>query len=343
MGKTTSLALFKGGSRYGVGGHFIDALAAGFRTLGADATILDPTCDTFTPRMAALLGARPNACIALNANSFEFQVGGTSLHELLGCPLIGLYIDDPLTPALSARLSRKDHLATFPSPDLARWVGERFGIRTATLYHGATPPSDTSQDRTIDLLFCGTYVPPEVEVPGEWIYAKPPSGHWLQGEAHLPRVETALRALRRERLLQTLGESGRRVTLVGEGWELCPSASGHTLLGPLPFDEANQLLAKAKVCLHITPPFCSGSHERPLNAMLRGTAVVTDRTPFFEGEEGLLTYSWNDLATLPQIVGEALNRWEELGKEGQKAVQSSHLWQHRAAEILEFIDVDRNV
>ncbi|MGE3954395.1 MAG: hypothetical protein AB7F31_04260 [Parachlamydiales bacterium] len=336
MSATSSVALFKSGSRYGAGAHFIDTLALAFKNLGVPATLLDPLADDFADQIAHLLRHPPDACLALNANSLEFRVEGRPLHELIGAPLIGLYIDDPLT--LTDRLSHPQ-LATFPCPRLAAWARERFGIPTACLYHGATP-GEGSSERPIDLLLAATYEPPQVALPEEWITDNSPlSGHWLLDEAHRPRTDLALRAYRRERLLQKVAEAGYTVTLVGEGWEQCPAAAAHHNLGPLPFGQTLERIAQSKVVLHVQPPFCEGSHERPLNALLRGCAVLSDSTPFLSQQKGLLTYSWNNLEVLPY----ALKNWETLGKEGRQGVEYAHLWEHRATELLEMIREGRHL
>ncbi len=151
----------------------------------------------------------------------------------------------------------------------------------------------------------------------------------------------------RERAVQTLVESGIRVTLYGPGWENCkwinhPNLDYHKNVAP---EEILTIMGKAKIVLNSMPNFKNGSHERIFNGMLAGAVVVSDTSAYLEEELGkknlLYLYDLKRQQQLPEILSNILKQPEKAlqmtGRAYEEAFEK-HTWQNRAAEIENYIE-----
>lgn len=152
----------------------------------------------------------------------------------------------------------------------------------------------------------------------------------------------------RERAVQTLVESGIRVTLYGPGWENCkwinhPNLDYHKNVPP---EEILTIMGKTKIVLNSMPNFKNGSHERIFNGMLAGAVVVSDTSTYLEeelGEKNLLyLYDLKRQQQLPEIISNILKQPEEarqMTEHAYKEALEKHTWQNRAAEIEKYIEM----
>ena len=123
----------------------------------------------------------------------------------------------------------------------------------------------------------------------------------------------------------------------GEGWKKHVGDKSNIHYHPqVDFEEALKLMQKAKIVVNCKIESKKGSHERILNAMAAGAAVVTLDTPyikqhFVDGEEIVLF----DLKTpneLNQKINELLSheaKRASIAMKGRKKVLAEHTWDQR--------------
>lgn len=129
----------------------------------------------------------------------------------------------------------------------------------------------------------------------------------------------------------------------GLGWKkyLDPHQSNIRLHGPVPFSEAIELMKKAKIILNSIPEIKQGLHERILNGLACGAAVLSLRTPFLQehfkdGEEILLYHplQWEEVNTkLHHYLEDETARYQLAGR-GREKVMQHHTWDHRAQTLM---------
>ncbi len=370
MTRRGSILLVSSTSRYGVINRFSEELALGFRAHGYHTYLAQPHQVGAESLLKEAIASGPEFIFSFNAKALSLQIDGEPLHDYLRVPSLSFILDDPFeVQGLGDGAEALTLLV--PDPRLAHLVQGS----VKTLYHGGCGPIAAApvNSRPIDLLFAASYHPPERikeqwrELPSEmWavmeevtslakagderplaeLWAERRLGdslQWLISERRaLSLLEGYIRHERRARLLRHLTKAGLIATLVGVGWEAHPDAAAHHLLGSRSISETIDLYRRAKVALHLNPAYSSGSHERPLTAMLQGAALIAERSDFLshhfvEGGE-LVTFKAADLALVPDLVSLFLTnteRCETIACAGQKAAARGHTWAVRANEILQ--------
>lgn len=154
-------------------------------------------------------------------------------------------------------------------------------------------------------------------------------------------VHEQVRRLRRQALLDAAGQAGLPVFCIGSGYEGWIERHASFRLGPpMGLADAVALMRRARVVLNANANFGFGSHERPLNAMLAGTAVATDgawwRARFAEDED-FLAYRWTDLdaglARLAALAEDPEAAWR-MGAAGQAKAMEAHRFDHRVDAVI---------
>ena len=152
-------------------------------------------------------------------------------------------------------------------------------------------------------------------------------------------------AYHRDRVVQTLGRSGTRLTLYGAGWEPVVEAyPGFTWGGVGSFEETLSLLRRTRLVLNVNNGFVAGGHERVFTAMSGGAAVITDDNKYYAetfkpgGESA--AYGWRTLDALPGQI-EALLADEAglaaLARAGARKALAEHGWTARAARLVKAV------
>ncbi|MFC4599643.1 glycosyltransferase family protein [Cohnella hongkongensis] len=151
-----------------------------------------------------------------------------------------------------------------------------------------------------------------------------------------------VRSTRRMQLLDALRDV--QVHLFGNGWDRLPSSlRANKVIHPsVNYEQMKQLLGNSQISLNVLPYFTQGGHERVFMSMLSGSVVVTDSNSYldraFTPGEHFVSYSLSDWKAIPEMVSELQDnpaRMEQIAEAGRAAVESAHLWKHRAAQIVE--------
>jgi spore maturation protein CgeB len=114
------------------------------------------------------------------------------------------------------------------------------------------------------------------------------------------------------------------------------------LHAPVPFSEAIELMKRAKIVLNCTPKIKQGLHERLLNSLACGAAVLTLSTPFlrenFKDEEDILLFHprrWEELNhKIQTYIQDEDKRYHLVGK-GREKVMKHHTWDQRAQTLIQ--------
>ncbi len=155
------------------------------------------------------------------------------------------------------------------------------------------------------------------------------------------------RAYMRVAIIETLLQSGIKVTVVGAGWDQYEGKGREnlTILSDRGLDitEVIALMGRAKIVLNNTN-ILDGLHERIVTAMLANAVSVTNEydmmSNFFESGKELVTFPLNEIGKLPQIVADLLanpDKAERIAEAGYKAALRAHTWERRGEQIIKWM------
>lgn len=125
-------------------------------------------------------------------------------------------------------------------------------------------------------------------------------------------ADSYLRAYHREKLIQTLAKSHIPVSLYGCDWDKMPGSDADclTLHKNVTFRDTFRLMADAKITLNIMPLFKAGSHDRIPAAMLNKSVCVTDAssllTRLYTNNQDIVFYDLDDMKALPDMLSDLL-------------------------------------
>lgn len=127
-----------------------------------------------------------------------------------------------------------------------------------------------------------------------------------------------------------------------EGWKKhLGSKKNIQVHDPVPFKEALKLMQQAKIILNCTPEIKQGMHERILNGLVCGAAVLALETPYlkenFKDGENILLFSnrnWKGLNEKIQIYLKDDSKRAKIVENGRQLVLKEHTWDQRAAMLL---------
>ncbi len=169
-------------------------------------------------------------------------------------------------------------------------------------------------------------------------------GHRLVAPV-LAGLDARIRDRRRLACVQALDRAGVVLHLAGTGWERAQLEHA-VLLGSLDHRQLLALARRAKVLANLGPPlFNHGWHERIPLGMASGALVVTEHNDFVAGDEYVLplvdTYEMRDHEALGDVVRGALTDASRADRTrvAYKIARDHHTWAHRAAAILEMVDL----
>lgn len=213
----------------------------------------------------------------------------------------------------------------------APWAEEGPGIRSVF-------------DRALEIALSAEFVPAldAVDKALRGFGEDPADPRYVRLRQYASWVHEQVRQLRRQALLDAAGKTGLPVFCIGSGYEGWIERHASLRLGPpMSLTDTVALMRRARVVLNVNANFGFGSHERPLNAMLAGTAVATDgawwTARFVEGED-FLAYRWTDLdaglARLAALAEDPEAAWR-MGASGQAKVIAAHRFDHRVDAVIE--------
>jgi hypothetical protein len=156
-------------------------------------------------------------------------------------------------------------------------------------------------------------------------------------------IDLYVRSYFRREIVCSLAEAGLPLAVIGKDWEKsgCRNPENLHQTGQLDSRCCLSYMQQSKLSLNIMPWFKDGAHDRIFNAMLQGSAVVTDSSRYLDeiltdGENAIL-YSLEERELLPDLIRDALRspaRLADIASQGYRTAQGAHTWAHRAEYIL---------
>lgn len=208
------------------------------------------------------------------------------------------------------------------------------------------PEHNGLPDKNIDLLFSGSYTPPEEvaasieNIPGfmgkitKKLIEDMKRDAGLTQEAALRAMlpeldeiveelfplhmqacflaDSYLRAWRREETLTALAKSGISMTVCGNGWRKSPLAdySNVSITDDMDFQDTFSYFRQAKITLNLMPEFKAGAHDRIYSAMLNKSLCLTDSSSMlkrqFTDDKELVFFPTDQPDILCETVGNLL-------------------------------------
>lgn len=167
----------------------------------------------------------------------------------------------------------------------------------------------------------------------------------LPYEELLDDLEFYIRGLDRIELLKAIKDTtvhifGSDDELLGD-WEkaLGPDHPSLILHPAVPYEEALELMKKAKIVLNSSPT--RSSHERIFAGLACGAAVLTNDNPYIrenfkDGEEILLfkTGEWDKVNETIRLYLNDEDKRHQLASKGRERVMRAHTWDHRAKTLI---------
>lgn len=136
-----------------------------------------------------------------------------------------------------------------------------------------------------------------------------------------------LRAIGRTSLMKLCAESGLIINVIGRDvHRYKESFPNFAYSNEMTMNELNQKVSKASYVVHNTPGFRQGLHDRPLNAMLRGTLVITDSN-FMISEFPSACIAVKDITDISKH--EYINRITQ----ARDALLEKHTWYFRYSKL----------
>ena len=218
---------------------------------------------------------------------------------------------------------------------------------------------DGFDNRKYDILFSGTYTPPErleesiskmpeLIIENTWqlidmmkndnsltieravdILAENEIYDYIQSDKPLHTqtfylADAYVRCLNRKKLVEALDKCDHQVHLFGALWEELPLKNAQ-IHREIPFNLTFTVFAKAKIAVNIMPNFKAGSHDRVFSAQLNGAVTLTDSTTLLQKEykdkENILFYNLDDLDSVTGIVDDSLSDLSQLKKIAQNGYE----------------------
>lgn len=213
---------------------------------------------------------------------------------------------------------------------------------------------DMLRDLYVFLIECGKNQPQKrtIDLINGWLsdhgLAKGKEEYWPILMQVATQAEHYLRSYYRIKIINTLLEAGLKVHIAGNGWEqYFPKHLDNLVLeGSVPYEQAGELTAHAKILLNVMPWFKDGFHDRIPTAMLNKSICLTDSSSYidehFQNGHNIVLYNLSKLEELPSKCYWLLEHPEEsmcIADAGYQKVSKEYTWENLILKILKMTDL----
>ena len=171
-------------------------------------------------------------------------------------------------------------------------------------------------------------------------------------EQILAPLDNYQRTYMRIKVIESLLNSGIKVSVVGTGWENYEGTGKENLNiisdKGVDIEEVVEMMGRSKIVLNNTN-ILDGMHERILTAMLANAVCVTNEydllNNFFEDGKEIVTFPLNHIESLPEIVKDLLDnpqKAEKIANAGYQKSLKKHTWQRRGEQIVKWLEDGRD-
>jgi hypothetical protein len=349
----SKIVIYKGVYQYDAVNIFAEELSKGFNDLGYETVYVDLTDSAnLNANLGRELSGPCDFVIGFGAVGSTFETNGKSLCDMLPYPYVAELVDHPAHHL--DRLHINNIIITTIDRSHVTFLNRYFEGRKKVAYlpHGGCLCEETEVcDRTIDILFAGTYmdrnrcyseitkldeilfkfaldtseivlsknsIPLEkaLEEAGENlgidIYEK--AIYERLAKEVVPKIELFVRAEKRMKILSIMDNAEIKMDIYGNGW---PDNifKNHRMNKALGFDEILKLMRRSKIVLNMAN-LPDGSHERVFSAMLNGALMFSDYNTYleeiFEEDNEIAFYRWMELEKMPEKADFLLSNPDEI-------------------------------
>lgn len=171
-------------------------------------------------------------------------------------------------------------------------------------------------------------------------------GEFIETIGNMIFIDTYIRFYFREKVVQTLVDSGIHVHCVGAGWNKLACRHPENLTyeeNCLSFDCLKRM-SEAKLSLNVMPWFKDGAHDRVFNAMANGSVCITDHSKYLDeiltDKKNVIFYDLEHIDELPDKVRPFLDQpdlLENPAQNGYELTMKNHTWISRAETLHEIL------
>ena len=167
------------------------------------------------------------------------------------------------------------------------------------------------------------------------------------------KVFRYIKTVRRAKSIELLVKNDIQVDIFGDGWYNVPIVRDNIgkcvrLHKGTSYQEALDLMARAKVVFQDQAEFNNGAHDRVFSAMLSGAVVVSEYSSYLDKEfsngKDIFMYDWKNGISQVNVINELINDESKRLSAAVSAygkVNERHRWMNRAQSIVEAMDILR--
>ena len=160
------------------------------------------------------------------------------------------------------------------------------------------------------------------------------------------QAQSYIRQKDRLRVVETLAQTGVPMTLIGKGWESNMRLGSHVnVIDDLDHKNILAYYADAKVVINLNA--ANGASERLFDAMSMGACVISDHSDtllsLFKDRKDFCVFDRRRENSLSEALHYALrhDRAESMSRRATQMVSQQHLWEHRAAMVVNLLQAMR--
>ena len=167
------------------------------------------------------------------------------------------------------------------------------------------------------------------------------------------KVFRYIKTVRRAKSIELLVKNDIHVDIFGDGWDNVPIVRDNIgkcvrLHKGTSYQEALDLMARAKVVFQDQAEFNNGAHDRVFSAMLSGAVVVSEYSSYLDKEfsngKDIFMYDWKNGLSQVNVIKELINDESKRLSAAVSAygkVNERHRWINRAQSIVEAMAILR--
>lgn len=167
------------------------------------------------------------------------------------------------------------------------------------------------------------------------------------------KVFRYIKTVRRAKSIELLVKNDIQVDIFGDGWDNVPIVRDNIgkcvrLHKGTSYQEALDLMARAKVIFQDQAEFNNGAHDRVFSAMLSGAVVVSEYSSYLDKEfsngKDIFMYDWKNGISQVNVIKELINDESKRLSAAVSAygkVNERHRWINRAQSIVEAMAILR--
>lgn len=166
----------------------------------------------------------------------------------------------------------------------------------------------------------------------------------------LLQVDEYIRHYYRQKVIWTIAQAGIPMDIYGWGDESVKEYPNVEVKQAVTIEQMLEICRNTRFVLNVQPWIKEGTQERVYNTMLGGSIAVTDSTKYLEriysDKNDILFYHLENIEELPKKLQYYMDHPEEafeISKKGLKKAQQNHTWEKRTEELVDLLNMPKNL